>query len=273
MKKTLLSISFILSILMLKAQDIPNNSFENWDSTQAGCYLPTSWEPIFMFCSSPNISKVADPYHGSYALKMYWSTIYSTLMGGSVSANFAITGRPNSFRMHIKGNFSNNSILNASTILYQDGEIIGAGSFSIENVPAFYTEVGGNFSYMSEESVADSAWIILAIGGDSVTIEGDELLVDNIRFDSEILSVSENDKLNVANIFPNPCSEKVSINSFNAISKIELFDIAGRKNMRFDANGQNTASIWVNEFKNGVYFVRVSYKNGQTENHKLIISR
>lgn len=273
MKKTLLTLSLILSLLILKAQDIPNYSFESWDSTESGCYLPTNWEPMFMFCSSPNIARVSDPYQGNYALKIYWSTIYSTLMGGSVSANFGISGRPNSFRMHLKGNFTHGSVLDASAILYQQGEIIGAGSFSLEAVPSSYTEFGGNFSYLSDEYIPDSVWIIIAIGGDSVTVEGDELMVDNIRFDDEVLSVSESNIPYAAKVFPNPCSEMLHFTSANTMSKIELFDIAGRKTMGWDAGGQNTASIQVNDLKNGIYYVRISHKNGQAENQKIIINR
>ncbi|HRG39237.1 MAG TPA: T9SS type A sorting domain-containing protein, partial [Bacteroidia bacterium] len=71
-------------------------------------------------------------------------------------------------------------------------------------------------------------------------------------------------------LYPNPSSELLNI-SFNSNSQsnisIEILDIMGKKVLdeNFNAQiGNNVHTIFINRFKNGLYYVNVRNENGVT---------
>jgi len=71
-------------------------------------------------------------------------------------------------------------------------------------------------------------------------------------------------------IYPNPTDNKVTfdINTTNlVIEDVELFDISGRSSrIKFNSNN----SINLKDFETGIYFVRLTFKNGNTLLIKII---
>ncbi|MEM5565313.1 aryl-sulfate sulfotransferase [Psychroserpens sp. AS72] len=82
--------------------------------------------------------------------------------------------------------------------------------------------------------------------------------------DCENLSVTDEDFVNL-NIYPNPASNYININSREAIDKIELYSILGQKVIEVKHN----STIDISAFKTGIYFVKI-YAGDRTISKKII---
>ena len=72
-------------------------------------------------------------------------------------------------------------------------------------------------------------------------------------------------------IYPNPVADKVFIDSAEnqPISAIEVFDQNGKQRLQgLPANKY----VDVRSLDNGFYFVRIAYKSGIAESHKILIA-
>jgi hypothetical protein len=63
-------------------------------------------------------------------------------------------------------------------------------------------------------------------------------------------------------IYPNPVKGVVNIAGFNALDKVEIFNAAGQLVYCATPNASQTISIEVNDFKKGMYTVKVTSKEG-----------
>ncbi|MEM0542243.1 YCF48-related protein [Flavobacterium sp. j3] len=75
-------------------------------------------------------------------------------------------------------------------------------------------------------------------------------------------------------IYPNPASEIINIlfKENIEVSSIYLYNFLGEKIYYLDKmENTNQISIDSNSFSNGVYFINVKFKNGKTENKKILI--
>ena len=90
----------------------------------------------------------------------------------------------------------------------------------------------------------------------------------NDTFDSVGATLSNNDIENAAvfAIYPNPASEVINIKTTLQFTKVELFDILGQRVINTTA----TKQLKINNFKAGVYFLKVYATNG-TLTKKIII--
>ena len=79
------------------------------------------------------------------------------------------------------------------------------------------------------------------------------------------LAIQENELKLKTSIYPNPASEKISIKSETAISKIELYDLSGKKLKESTLKEMNISTL-----PRGNYLLKISDKNGNTETQKLI---
>lgn len=273
MKKNLLPLIIALTLaLNASAQLVPNNSFETWETTGQNCYMPQSWTTLFMFCTSPNVHQSTSSYSGNYSAKLDWVEVYSTLMGGSLTSYFHTNSHPLSFRMHLKGSFTHGSTFDASVILYKNNDMIAGGSFSITSVSNDYTEYAAPIEYFSETDLADSAWIVLAIGGDDVTTAGDEILIDNVVLSQLPVGIKQQD-FSQATIFPVPSAGTIFINSAEEISTIAIYDITGKIVYHTSGDHCIASAISVEYLPSGIYQAKLNFKNGRSENHKLVIAR
>ena len=79
------------------------------------------------------------------------------------------------------------------------------------------------------------------------------------------LAIQENELKLKTSIYPNPASEKISIKSETAISKVELYDLSGKKLKESNSKEMNISTL-----QNGNYLLKITDKNGNTETQKLI---
>lgn len=89
------------------------------------------------------------------------------------------------------------------------------------------------------------------------------------------------EELGNVEIFPNPANNQLTIQySYpeNVDVNIEVFNVAGSKvkdiitNKHVLENAQNTETISVAEYQNGLYFITISASNGEREVHKLMVA-
>ncbi|MGB4446551.1 MAG: T9SS type A sorting domain-containing protein [Cloacibacterium sp.] len=79
------------------------------------------------------------------------------------------------------------------------------------------------------------------------------------------LAIQDNELKLKISIYPNPASEKISVKSEIAISKIELYDLSGKKLKESTLKEMNISTL-----PRGNYLLKISDKNGNTETQKLI---
>ena len=66
--------------------------------------------------------------------------------------------------------------------------------------------------------------------------------------------------------FPNPASDKVTFNSTEKISNIELYSLTGQKVM----TGNNTQTLDISSVEKGIYIAKITTKNGSVASKKII---
>mgnify|MGYP006148710943 CR=1 FL=1 len=100
----------------------------------------------------------------------------------------------------------------------------------------------------------------------------DYVIIDNVRTNYTIngvtLSVGD-DELESFTVYPNPASTIVNIKGFNNLSKVQLYDVLGKK--VFDANELTNNQINVESFNPGIYLLKLIDANTQFVIKKLII--
>ena len=88
---------------------------------------------------------------------------------------------------------------------------------------------------------------------------------DFLNISGSLATESFNSKKSTISVYPNPASEKISVKSETAISKVELYDLSGKKLKESASKEMNISTI-----PNGNYLLKISDKNGNTETQKLI---
>lgn len=87
-----------------------------------------------------------------------------------------------------------------------------------------------------------------------------------------MLSINENELNEKFNVFPNPSSTGlVTIKSSNIPTSIEVYSITGAKVIEQNANS-TTIRINTEELNKGIYFVALTFENGQKLTKKIILN-
>jgi hypothetical protein len=88
------------------------------------------------------------------------------------------------------------------------------------------------------------------------------------------VSVSELNKYNYLNIYPNPTSGIVTISSTQTIANIEVFDVTGKLVYNQQNNNhQSNLEINLSALSNGIYFINTQNKFGGISKSKLVINK
>jgi hypothetical protein len=90
---------------------------------------------------------------------------------------------------------------------------------------------------------------------------------------SRIASVKLPESGNAAIAYPNPSTEFIQLKNVNLtnISNVEVLDIKGTA--VYKSTKMLPEGISVKQFKNGIYLLKVSYKNGTHNTHKVVVSK
>ena len=136
----------------------------------------------------------------------------------------------------------------------------GFASFDGNNFQAFNGQLGGHIYAM------DTFDNYLYLGGAFDTMGGvycnriarfsDDTLIDTTGISKNI------DFTNEINIYPNPSSDKITIESTSTITEAELSDITGRVMLRQKENSSHHFSISIAQLQAGIYMLRIKTKDG-----------
>ena len=96
-----------------------------------------------------------------------------------------------------------------------------------------------------------------------------EVYLNDMVGDTVTTSATEIKSMLPLQIFPNPCTEKVLIQSENSIKTIELFDINGKRVLSVNGSGMNS-EISVGDLEKGIYLIRAITNNGTIALSKLV---
>jgi len=82
--------------------------------------------------------------------------------------------------------------------------------------------------------------------------------VDSIVFDNTLGTADFEYANNTISLYPNPAQEVLNITSSNSITKIEVYDMLGKK----VASNVNASNVNVEDLVKGAYIVKVVQENG-----------
>jgi alpha-tubulin suppressor-like RCC1 family protein len=90
---------------------------------------------------------------------------------------------------------------------------------------------------------------------------------------SRITSVRFTEASNTAFVYPNPATEYVQLNiaSLASISLVEVLDANGT--VIYKSGKLLREGISVGNFKNGIYLIKVNYKDGTQQTHKIVVNK
>lgn len=87
------------------------------------------------------------------------------------------------------------------------------------------------------------------------------------------VSVSEINKTDNLNIYPNPSSGIFNISSTQTISNIDVYDVTGKLVYYQNNTKQTNASLDLSNLSNGIYFIYTATENGVVSKSKVVVSK
>lgn len=251
---------------------IPNPSFENWDSIQTGAngwISPIGWTTNYTgsnFATNP-VTKNSDAYAGVAAAKLSVESLKNSTTnacGQLHSMLFKVNAKVTALHVWYKGSLYLGDVAFID-INSPGGEIAVDSIFS--SSPTAYTEVIVNFpkTVLPSDSLAIH-FVVLNKKHNLIGLSGaTELLIDDLYFDSLATSVPERTAITSFQQYPNPTSEKIQLNySLNKESdvKIQLSDITGKATRQYlnetQAAGNYKLIENVADLRSGLYFLEMN---------------
>lgn len=98
---------------------------------------------------------------------------------------------------------------------------------------------------------------------------GNVIYLDNVRVDA-IVGIEESFKNNDVQIFPNPASDEITINTNIKVEKFKIYNQLGQPVLEGKVANNNTCNI--STLQNGIYFIEVKLLNGKSTNKKIVIA-
>ena len=220
----------------------------NNHSAASGGQISTGWYPNN--CSSGCQEQGGFPFSNQVDTLAFW---YKYAPSGGATAGVNL-------------NFKNNGI-----------NINNAGTNLPPSTNYQYMEIPFNLGAMPDSVMIDiqsSQW------QDSLLSNvGSDLKIDEMHFKSQPLTTSIFNYVNqnTINVFPNPTSEKLTINYSENIGKqidLSIFNILGQQVFSQTISDKTeTATIDVSKFTEGIYFLHMTSDNKTLYDKKIIIAR
>lgn len=271
---------------------IPNNSFETWNSL-SGYSTPANWDNLnqITFSSGINTCYQGTPGNpGSSYLILMSKTVpgRGVVPGIAVSgkldtstykplSGYAFTNRPQSLNYNIQympydpTDSSSVKVLLTrwdTTALLRDTIAYGASYY---NAMAHSWFVGSTYLNYQSGDAPDSALIELSSSSKSPK-NGSYIYLDNLQFSGSVIGINEQ-SINQDEIilYPNPTIESFTLEWKKSTDKAEISvsDIIGKQ--IFSASFSNNVTINTMSWARGTYFVKISRNNKSSINKKIII--
>lgn len=202
-----------------------------------------------------------DPININYSIPTLYSYDSYDFEYGTNTINIGNENNAAYFTLTSKDQITMNSTVHANgrirlrgnEVLLQPGfEVVSGGEFIAENLESM------NLDFSPPPGGLKGAMVIQNSSNDNLSEE----LFDNNTADQI------NDHLQ---IYPNPASDFIFINANNLYTEITIYDSNGLIVTRTFNDGNETYSVDVSGFNSGIYIVKVTSDDGQSEFRKLII--
>jgi hypothetical protein len=105
---------------------------------------------------------------------------------------------------------------------------------------------------------------------DIANLETDDfILLDNVEFIPRTVATNDVPNKEIVTIFPNPTSDKVTVQVTKPIEAITLYDINGRM-VKKEISTAQTINMDISNLNTGFYVLKVSFKDGNSISRKVI---
>ncbi len=280
---------FTIGITVMVSQ-IPNKEFEVWDDM--GSYMePEDWWSTNSYSTGSFFPVTRSTDHfpnslGNYSVRIEnnpsllpnYGALGITWVGEHTMPDpaFPIIGHPTSLTGYYKFFPENGDTMLINVLLFNSGNVYAQGKLLNTEAVAEWTSFDILFNSYSD---VDSAQVVLstynAVGPDNVPHGNSVLFVDNLNFDSLIISIDElSHEDYVFSLFPNPAHDIVTLNissSNYAEFVVNIYNVAGSL-IRSESIQHKQQNIDVGDLNNGLYLVEIK-SQAHTEIQKLIIRR
>ena len=295
MKKTILSIVWIIAFAASAMAQIPNPGFENF--TTVGAYdVPDGWGTMNNTTAMASIYTATKGTPGSPGTS--YLKLTSKTVGPGVVNGIAVSGVIDSMTMMPKSGFAYNMRPASLTGKWQhmiygssQGSIqvtltrwdmgmnmrmpVASGTVTLSGMTMSWANFTIPLTYVDGNN-PDTCIIFMKASGSTPT-NNDYLWVDNLAFSGSVTGI-ENHASVVTNmvVFPNPSTETINVNLNLKTSQkvsIELTDITGKLILTKDAGilaCESKQTININSISKGTYLVRVITESG-VEVRKIVI--
>lgn len=282
-KQTIIAIALMLTVVISKAQSVPNGSFETWTNPN-GYLVPADWETLNDMTSSASVYTATRGGSASdYYLKLTSQTV--TGMGvmpgiavsgmldmGSLNAisGFPFTFRPVAFtgKWQYMGNSSNDiGYIKVFLTKWNSSmgmrDTVGFTSQNLNGMVMSWANFSFPFTYNNTD-VPDTCIIILNASGSNPEA-GSYLYVDNLSFSGIITGVENTEITGTFRIYPNPSNQEIQIDLSGLKStaqQFEITDLTGRVIVTKQSNGSLLQTISISELPAGNYLLRITTAKG-----------
>ncbi len=299
MKHYLFCLCICLCCFHANAQ-VPNSSFELWDST-AGYLSPVGWDNLNALTNPTGINtceRIAPGYSGDFYLALNTETIPGMGILPGIAAcgkldpvthypvsGFPFTGRPQVLAgmwqympFHVADSGHIAILLSKWNTISSSRDTVAFSSYKLPGMVMTWTQFQIGLNYR-DTSTPDSAMIYLTASSAS-PVAYSFLWVDDLALRDSIPPTTQikgltNNQLSTA-LYPNPAKEQTTLR-YSAISNsditVTINDMDGRciKSLKFQVyNGTNELPLNTTGILPGLYFIRTT-GGEETTQLKLII--
>ncbi len=288
MKKTILSIYFVLFFILNSAvSQIPNSGFENW-TNMGSYYNPDGWGTMNNTTASGSVYTATKGTPGSPGTA--YLKLTSQLVGGSVVNGIAVSGKLDSISKQPVSGFAYNQQPQKFTGKWQhmiygtsqgsisvkltrwntsnnSRETIATANQTLSGMAMSWANFTINFVYQSG-NIPDTCIIVLKASGLSPTAD-DYLWVDNLAFTGTVTGIDVQKKcLNNMEVYPNPCSQNINVNVnliYSGQTTFEILDLTGKIILSKTTTlpqGESIQTIDISNLSKGFYIVRFTTESG-----------
>jgi len=282
-KQTILAIALMFTVVISKAQSIPNGNFEAW-SNPSGYNVPDGWETLNDMTTGAGVyTATRGGTSSDYYLKLTSQTVtgMGVMPGMAVSGMLdmnnltALSGFPFAFRpvaFTVKwlymGNSSNDvGFVHVILTKWNSGmnmrDTIGMVMQDLGGMVMTWSNFNIPITYMSTD-VPDSCTITMSASGSNPEA-GSYLYVDNLSFSGIIAGVENTEITGSFKIFPNPATQDIQIDLSGLKSSAQQFEIThltGKTVATKPSNGSLLQTISVAELPAGNYLIRIFTPKG-----------
>ena len=296
--------SIILTFLFIapytnSAQDIPNNSFENW--TNHGSYSdPDEWTTPNSQLSTMGIITVTqsnEAQSGSSSIALESKSFFGALIPGAATLGdisldlFTQTaeitgGIPYSERpVRLKGYFkyapATSDTFAILTIFYKYNtgtgltDTVGVGIFRNGSSINDWTEFSALINWYSDDTPDTTNVVMLSSDYSQTTNAGSVLRVDNLSYDFSVGETELPTMNQEISVYPNPANDYIIFHrqyETSSLGKLEIYDLTGKMMMQRTLD-QTNQRIDISNLPEGLYFYKLKSDHSILHSGKIVISR